>query len=594
LRTYGKFKHLPAVFHLGGRARWAITAEPHVLGRFKRVFPRAEQMRSAVLLLSDTPEIARELAWFMDRWPLVPVDTASLAHLEARDAAYRLAEEQVLRILDGGTPPDFGWREPALPPRPYQETVAHLAHTTGRVLCADDVGLGKTVSGSLVLRNPDALPALVVTLTHLTRQWERELHRFFPWLTTHIVRSSRAYDPATRRGSGGKQPNVLIMNYHKLAGWGDHLTGKIRTIIFDEMQELRHRDTSKYRAAAIIADQATTKIGLTATPVYNYGDEIHNVISILDRDALGDRDEFMREWGGGDEYGQKRRKVANPRALGAHLRETGLMIRRTRKDVGRELPEVMRIEQPIETDREKLEQLSGDAADMARLILDQNANHELRFRAAGQLDMKMRHATGVAKAPFVAEFVKLLMETEQKVVLFGWHRDVYDIWLERLRAYYPVLYTGSESQNAKDRNADAFINGSARILIMSLRAGAGLNGLQNVCSTAVFGELDWSPAQHHQAIGRLARDGQQHPVAAFFLNSGDGSDPPMIELLDIKRQQADPIVDPDAQAIEPSAAAAMDRVRALATDVLRRRGVQPPEQARKSAEKPRHRQPALI
>ncbi|XTZ13880.1 SNF2-related protein [Micromonospora echinospora] len=593
MRTYGRFRHLPAEEVKDGRARWVVTAEPHVLGRFKRVFPRVEQIRSGMLLLSDTPEIARDLAWFMDRWPLVPADPASLAHLEARDTAYRLTEEQVLRILDGGTPPDFGWRETPIPPRAYQETVAHLAHTTGRVLCADDVGLGKTVSGSLVLRNPDALPALVVTLTHLTRQWERELKRFFPWLTTHIVRSSRAYDPATRRGSGGQQPHVLIMNYHKLAGWGDHLKSKVNTVIFDEMQELRHADTAKYRAAAIIADQAQWKIGLTATPVYNYGDEIHNVVSVLDRDALGDRDEFMREWGA-DEYGQKRRKVANPKALGAHLRETGLMIRRTRKDVGRELPEVMRIEQPIETDREKLESLSGDAADMARLILDQDAHHELRFRAAGQLDLKMRQATGIAKAPFVAEFVKLLLETEQKVVLFGWHRDVYSIWLERLRAYYPVLYTGSESQNQKDRNAEAFINGPARILIMSLRAGAGLNGLQDVCSTAVFGELDWSPAQHHQAIGRLARDGQQHPVAAFFLNSGDGSDPPMMELLDIKRQQADPIVDPDAAMIEPSAAAALDRVRALATDVLRRRGEQSPLKPASKTPRQRHRQGALL
>jgi hypothetical protein len=44
----------------------------------------------------------------------------------------------------------------------------------------------------------------------------------------------------------------------------------------------------------------------------------------------------------------------------------------------------------------------------------------------GDFDWKMRQATGIAKAPYVAEFVKLLLESEQKVVLFGWHRDVYD------------------------------------------------------------------------------------------------------------------------------------------------------------------------
>src|SRR5579884_3848269 len=54
---------------------------------------------------------------------------------------------------------------------------------------------------------------------------------------------------------------------------------------------------------------------------------------------------------------------------------------------------------------------------------------------------------------------------------------------------------------------------------MSLRSGAGLDGLQEDCTVGVFGELDWSPEQHRQCIGRLDRDGQtvtprpvgQHP-----------------------------------------------------------------------------------
>ena len=108
-------------------------------------------------------------------------------------------------------------------------------------------------------------------------------------------------------------------------------------------------------------------------------------------------------------------------------------------------------------------------------------------------------------------------------------------------------------------------------MIMSLRSGAGLNGLQDVCSVVVFGELDWSPAQHHQVIGRLARDGQTGPVAAFFCVSDAGADPPMAEVLDIKRQQADPIVDPDAALVQASPAAALDRVKALAQEVLRRK-----------------------
>ena len=37
-------------------------------------------------------------------------------------------------------------------------------------------------------------------------------------------------------------------------------------------------------------------MGLTATPIYNYAAEIHNVLSVIAPDALGSREEFAREW----------------------------------------------------------------------------------------------------------------------------------------------------------------------------------------------------------------------------------------------------------------------------------------------------------
>jgi hypothetical protein len=73
---------------------------------------------------------------------------------------------------------------------------------------------------------------------------------------------------------------------------------------------------------------------------------------------------------------------------------------------------------------------------------------------------------------------------------------------------------------------------------MSLRSGAGLDGLQKRCSTMVFGELDWSPGVHHQCIGRLDREGQEQPVTAMFLVCDDGSDPPMMEVLGLKAAAA--------------------------------------------------------
>lgn len=421
-----------------------------------------------------------------------------------------------------------------------------------------------------MLTDPAALPALIVAPTHLVDQWaNEELPKFFPWLKLHIIRQGTPYDVSMVRKRPGPEPDVLLVNYAKLAGWGDRLAGKIRTVIFDEAHELRTGgETGKYIAATMIARRALYRIGCTASPVFNYADEIHNVVSVLSAEALGTAEEFSSAWGG--------KRIPNPRALGTYLRESGIMLRRDRKDVGRELPPLLPVVQPVETDHERLERLLQDGiVAMAAKVLAADTDQNERFSLSGQLDMKLRHATGVAKAPYVAQFVKLLLEREEKVVLAGHHHDVYEMWRHLLAEYNPVEYTGRQSRKQKRESKDRFINGDSRVFIMALRSGAGLNGLQEVCSTIVLGELDWSPAQHKQVIGRLRRDGQKHPVAAFYLLSDGGADPPMAQLIDLKRRIADPINDPDAEVVQPSAAEAMARVKALAADVLRRRGIDP-------------------
>jgi len=107
---------------------------------------------------------------------------------------------------------------------------------------------------------------------------------------------------------------------------------------------------------------------------------------------------------------------------------------------------------------------------------------------------------------------------------------------------------------------------------MSLGSGAGLNGIQDVCSTAVFGELAWSGEVHRQVVGRLDRDGQRESIIdAVYLHADAGSDPPMIELLGIKASQSKGIVDPD-QGVTVTRAET-GRIQALARDFLARRNI---------------------
>jgi SNF2 family DNA or RNA helicase len=89
----------------------------------------------------------------------------------------------------------------------------------------------------------------------------------------------------------------------------------------------------------------------------------------------------------------------------------------------------------------------------------------------------------------------------------------------------------------------------------------------------VFGELDWSPGVHLQNVGRVHRDGQPDPVAAYFLVSDFGSDPVVTEILGLKRQQSDAITDPNLSLIE-TLEADPQRIKKLAASYLAQIGVQ--------------------
>jgi hypothetical protein len=570
-----------------GRARgeWHIAVKPYVMILLKRVFPRVRTTTSQVVVIAHSPSVAAELTWFMQRYHL-DLDPESRAVLDGSTAAHYEREAQTQAILAGHHLSGVGMRTMADQTlREYQQTAADLISANKRVLIGDQLGLGKTLSGLSSLRNPDALPAAIVVQTHLAGQWERYCQRVWPDFRTHVARKAKPYDMAKYGGA----PDVLILSYSKLDGWRDHLAGEARTVIFDEVQDLRNgTETLKGEAAAHIAGMAEYVVGLTATPVYNYGGEMHSIMQIIAPGALGDRDEFLREWGGRSwqtQGGSTQATVADPRALGLYLRDQGLMLARTRQEVGRELPygEPEKVPHVIDADTAVLDKMAGNAVEMARLILAKTTSSAQRFTASGEFDTMLRQATGLAKAPFAATFVEGLLETEDRVVLWGWHHAVYDVWAERLAKYGVVRYTGHESPTQKQAALDRFTKSpdeadSARVLVMSLRSGAGIDGLQEHCSVGVFGELDWSPKVMDQCLGRLARDGQESEVIGYYLMADHGADPAMVEALELKHGQSAPIENPHAD-IVTALPAAGQRVKDLARSILRQHGQDIPEES---------------
>ncbi len=531
-QSFGRIDYDPV-----GRA-WIVQCQPFVSLRLKRVFAKIRHGSQGSHIVSDTIENARELRWFLQRYPM---ECREIDRLTRNALKHKQMMEETYSIVSGDyKPPDF---ELALPAREYQKLPAAMLLARGGLLLADHIGLGKTVSAIYSLQDPRTLPALVVVPVHLAIQWKAELARFAPKLKVHIVKRGTPYNV---RFQSGAMPDVIVISYSKLVKWGELLVSPAvgcRSVYYDDVQDLRRSESDKYEAAEFISRKVQYRCGMSQTPFYNYGGEMFNVLQCLFPDELGTRQEFGSEWCGGS-TGDKA-EIEDPQAFGSYLREQGLMIRRTRSDVGRELAAAQIIPQTVECDSPTLNRITGACAELARLIL-RDTKEEWRgekMRAGGELDKIVRQATGIAKAPFIAEFVRMLFESgEKKIVVFLWHRAVYAIMMDRLKEFRPVLFTGSESPAQKEAAKKAFVEGDSQLLLVSLRSGSGLDGLQYVCNTVVIGELDWSPGVLSQCIGRVLRDGQTDPVLVYYLLAEEGCDPVMSQVLGIKRQQLDGVI----------------------------------------------------
>lgn len=423
-----------------------------------------------------------------------------------------------------------------------------------------------TLSAIGMLKGGGFFPALVVCPKQVANQWANEV---LPWalpgVRTHILEGTRPYDIAQRAGQAelfaGRRsnnrslPDVLVTTYERLSAWASTLApdGReplVRAMVLDECVALRHRDTDKYRAAAHISERVDAVFGLDGYPIANYGAEIGNILDVIRPGCLGNEEEFTREWCTTTDEARKRR-IRDPVAFGLRLRTEGLLLRRTAHEVGRELPPISIVRVPLDGDRSKLDAIRGRAGELARTILAQGADPLAKGRAFRDLDRIARQATGIAKAPAAAEFVRGLVERGERVVVAAWHREVHTILAEQLKDYAPAFYTGDETDKQKAEALRRFKSKETPILVLSLRSGSGIDGLQYTdCRVVVEVELDWAPNVHDQLRARVARDGQPDPVTVYTLVIDDGSDPVVADVICAKRGNSAPVIDPSKPAAE--------------------------------------------
>lgn len=521
-RTYGTLSY-------NRRSKcWTVKGDPSVTEMCKRLFPGSAGSKRGEARFTAHRRMVGDLMWLMLRFPLEinPRDRAlwDKAVQNARDHAIR--KEIASRLPERMTPPEGTFTGEL---RPFQQEGLAFLLQHDRCLLADEMGLGKTVQALSYLASTDSFPALVIPPAHLTRNWTEEASRFLRLHgespRVHVIRGLKPYELP--------EADIYIMHYLLLRGWKEVLpTLGFRAVIFDEVQELRHNGTEKYSAASLLSESCERVIGLSGTPIYNTGGEIWNVINILDYHFLGDWESFSREWC----YGYGNAVVVKPQLLGDYLRREGLMLRRTKQEVLKELPPKRRAVQELDWNDKLYAQLMAPVLpDVIRWKTDGTLTASARAMLEESISQHVRQATGIAKAPYVCQFVRALLDSGEKVLLFAHHHAVMDTYKQELKHYRPGFITGRETISAKADAVERFMSGKTDVLCISLRAASGLNLQRATC--VVFGELDWSPAVHSQAEDRAHRMGQEDSLLCYYLVAPQGSDAAMQEALGLKVSQ---------------------------------------------------------
>ena len=430
-----------------------------------------------------------------------------------------------------------------------KEGLDFLLKSSGNALLADEMGLGKTVQTlSYVATEKQTFPVLVVAPLVTLQNWDREISKFVKKKSRNgrIIETESSSSTIIRTGKLQELPitDFYIINYELLyKRLPDLAKLNIKTIVCDEVHNLRSKTTQKYKAVKKLAalPGVTYRIGLSGTPIYNRGSEIWPIVDILKPGLLGSFKEFCEYFCYVNEKG-KAIVLENKRASLRNELQKHVMLRRKKSDVLKELKDKVRYKEVIDADTEYyLEELDK----IWTKLEEEQKDAETEFKKSASYQRAIqseRQVAGIAKLPHVINFVKNIMEIEESVVVFCHHKIIHKLLHERLSEFSPVSIIGGQSDTVRQDQIDKFQKGESKLMIAGLRAGnVGINLTR--AKYVIFAELDWSPAIHRQAEDRLHRIGQKNTVFAYYLIGNGTLDDHVANILVDKSYEIDAIMD---------------------------------------------------
>ena len=437
---------------------------------------------------------------------------------------------------------------------PYQRKGALFAARAGRSLIADDMGLGKTIQAIAaceILANVMGVErVLIVCPTSLKHQWKQEIERFCDRramvVEGGLVKRAALY---------GGDSFYTIVNYDVIHRDLEAIArSNPDVIILDEAQRIKNWKTR--RAQSVKKLDSKYAIVLTGTPLENRLEELHSIVEFVDRFRLGPMFRFLATHQHVDEGG-KVIGYCDLDKIGRTLKP--ILIRRTKKEVLRQLPERLDKNYFVPMTKEQMAHHAENQEMVARIVAkwrrfgflseaDQRrlmiALQNMRMSCNSTYLLDKKTDFGFKADELVTVLQESFEQPADKAVVFSQWLRTHELLASRLESAqlgYVLFHGRIDSKNRRDLIAQFKQDPACRIFLSTDAGGVGLN-LQNA-STVVNMDLPWNPAVLDQRIGRVHRLGQHRPVRVVNFVAQGTIEQGMLSVLSFKKSMFAGVLD---------------------------------------------------
>ena len=400
----------------------------------------------------------------------------------------------------------------------------------GSVL-ADDMGLGKTLqvlTTILYLKENNLIKGnvLVVAPTSLLSNWQKEIEKFTPALTSFIYHGINRKLP-------DDNPDIILTSYGMVRQDFEIINRlDIFLCVIDEAQNIKN--PSSKQTQAIKSLDVKHKMALSGTPIENRISEYWSIFDFINKGYLYSlrifNEIFIKpiENSHDEVVLSKFKKITSPFILRRH---------KTDKNIIKDLPDKIvndiycnltvkqaaMYEQTLNVLIRDVEDSEGIGRKgmILKLItsLKQICNHPAQYSKSDKMSVDES-----GKMQVLINILETILENDEKVIIFTQYVQMGEILDKLIGKHFNqevLFFHGQLSRKKRDELVDKFQNNeNYSIMVLSLKAGGtGLN--LTAASNVIHYDLWWNPAVENQATDRAYRIGQEKNVMVYrFITTG--------------------------------------------------------------------------